>query len=216
MTAAKTGRIITARHGRPDLDRSVWITGPQYADWWRDYDKAGLADGEAPTPTLIEFADVAHTLLSSNLPRAVETAQRASRGARAPEQDPIYGEAHLPAPPAPFLKLQAKHWGVISRTLWFLGYAPKPTEGHRDCWVRVHAAADRLIERAQDGDVLLCAHGYFNWMLDRILRGRGWTRIAREGGNHYWSWRAYAPPAKQAVEADAHAENAQDERSAAE
>ena len=57
----------------------------------------------------------------------------------------------------------------------------------------VDEIADRLIGHAEQGDVLLCAHGYLNWMIDRKLRGSGWRRAGREGGNHYWSWRIYEP-----------------------
>ena len=46
---------------------------------------------------------------------------------------------------------------------------------------------------AKSGDVLLCPHGYLNWMIDRRLRGHGWRRSERDRGNDYWSWRVYEP-----------------------
>jgi hypothetical protein len=57
---------------------------------------------------------------------------------------------------------------------------------------RLEAAADRLEALSARGDVLLCAHGWFNRMLRGILRRRGWACIY-DGGDRYWSWRRFQP-----------------------
>lgn len=188
-----TGRIITARHGRPNLSRDVRISAAEFGAWWRRYDESGLHPDEEPPQSLIDLAGKATTVLSSTLPRAIETARHATRGERETPANPIYVEAPLPPPPVPFLKLSPTTWGVISRTFWFLGYAPPGVENHLEAWRRVDEIAGRLIDLSAKGDVLLCAHGYLNWMIDRKLRGSGWRRAGREGGNHYWSWRIYEP-----------------------
>jgi len=188
-----SGRIITARHGRPDLSRKVRLTAKEYGAWWATYERTGLHDDESPPEALKAIARSATHLWSSTRPRAIETARRAAEFAREPLQDPLFVEAPLPPPPVPGLKLDAGAWNVISRTVWFLGYAPEGCESHGAAWRRVRAAADRLAEGAADGDVLLCAHGYFNWMLSRHLPKRGWRRVDRAGGNRYWSYRIYEP-----------------------
>ncbi len=185
------GRIITARHGRPSLSRDVRISASDYGAWWARYDESGLHPDEEPPQSLTNLAAEATTVLSSTLPRAIETARQATRGEREVPADPMFVEAPLPPPPVPFLKLSPSTWGVISRTFWFLGYAPAGVESHGEAWTRVEEIADRLIAHAEKGDVLLCAHGYLNWMIDRKLRGSGWRRSGREGGNHFWSWRIY-------------------------
>lgn len=185
------GRIITARHGRPNLSRDGRLRAREFGAWWAQYDESGLAPDEAPPQSLIDLASKAKTILSSTLPRAIETARHATRGERNVPADPMFVEAPLPPPPVPFLKLSPTTWGVVSRSFWFLGYAPSGVETHAQAWRRVDEVADRLIEHAARGDVLLCAHGYLNWMIDRKLRGSGWRRAGREGGNHYWSWRIY-------------------------
>ena len=52
------------------------------------------------------------------------------------------------------------------------------------------AAAARLIEAAQSGPVLLCAHGWFNRMMRPVFRSLGW-RCVRDGGDYYWTHRRY-------------------------
>jgi len=202
-----TGRIITARHGRPDLSRDVRTTAKDYGAWWARYDASGLAPDERAPEKLVELAKGASMVLASTLPRAIETAAVATGGNRVTPADPIYVEAPLPAPPLPFLKLRPGTWGVISRTLWFLGYAPAGVESHFETWDRVREIVNRLVAHAAEGDVALFAHGYLNWMIDRRLRGEGWARAGGDGGHHYWSWRVYEPPGlRKEIEAAAAAE----------
>ena len=189
-----TGRIITARHGRPDLSRDLKITAKEYGDWWARYDASGLHPDERPPEGLIKIAKNAKTVLSSTLPRAIETARQATGGTREVPADPMFVEAPLPPPPVPFLSLQPGTWGVISRSFWFWGYTPDGVESHMESWARVRKITARLAEYAADGDVLLCAHGYLNWMIDQRLRKESWVCTERNGGNHYWSWRIYEPP----------------------
>lgn len=202
-----TGRIITARHGRPDLSRDLAISAQEYGGWWARYDESGLAPDEMPPEGLIDIAAAAETVLSSTLPRAIETAQKAAGQEREIPADPMFVEAPLPPPPIPMLKLRPGTWGVVSRIFWFWGYAPKGVESHMDTWGRVRKITARLADHAKSGDVLLCAHGYLNWMIDQRLRKEGWVRTERDGGNHYWSWRTYEPGGERAgVEAPAAAE----------
>lgn len=201
------GRIITARHGRPSLSRDLKITSREYGDWWARYDESGLHPDERPPEALVKLAEGARTVLCSTLPRAIETAREIAGENLSAPPDPIFVEAPLPPPPVPFLKLSPSTWGVISRTFWFLGYAPEGVESHLATWARVRKVAARLKEHAADGDVLLCAHGYLNWMIDQRLRKEGWMRADRDGGNYYWSWRVYEPAAERGgIEAPAAAE----------
>lgn len=186
-----TGRIITARHGRPNLSREVKISASEFGQWWAQYDESGLHPDERPPQSLIDLAGGAKTVWSSTLPRAIETAAKATLGAREVPADAVFVEAPLPPPPVPLLKLSPGQWGVVSRGFWTLGFAPEGVESHGEAWARVKRVAARLNEASADGDVLLCAHGYINWMLDKYLRRSGWRRARREGGNHYWSWRIY-------------------------
>lgn len=188
------GRIITVRHGQPDLSREVLISAREYGDWWARYDESGLVPGQKPPEALYELANQATTVMSSTLPRAVETAAEITKGSRHVPADVIFVEAPLPPPPVPFLRLRPGTWGVISRSFWFWGYAPNGIETHFGSWRRVAEIADRLKALSAEGDVMLCAHGYLNWMIDRRLRREGWERTSRHGANNYWSWRIYEDP----------------------
>lgn len=187
-----TSKIVTVRHGRPDMDRTVRITAREYGEWWANYDLAGLAPDQEPPDHLLEVAAGCDVIICSTLPRAIETASKLVNGSRVVPQDALFVEAPLPPPPIPLIKLNPIMWGRVSRVFWFLGYAPDGVENHLKARARVRHVADRLVEYAERGeDVLLAAHGYLNWMLDRQMRKRGWARVEHIGGNDYWSYRTY-------------------------
>ena len=190
------GRIITARHGRPNISRDVVISAREYGDWWARYDESGLHPDERPPARLVSVAQEAATVLSSTLPRAIETAAWVTDGKREVVKDQLFVEAPLPPPPLPFLRLRPGQWGVISRGFWTFGYAPGGIENHREAWDRVEAVIDRLSTLTERGDVVLCAHGYLNWMIDQRMSKRSWRRVAHDGGNHYWSSRIYQSSAR--------------------
>ena len=53
------------------------------------------------------------------------------------------------------------------------------------------AAADLLTGIAERGqDVVVLAHGFFNFMIGRALRRRGWKQTVSEGYK-YWSTRRF-------------------------
>ena len=132
-------------------------------------------------------------MLSSTLPRAVETARQVTRGRRPVPADVMFVEAPLPPPPVPWLRLRPGQWGVVSRAFWTLGFAPDGVEPVSATWRRVDAVVAALSSHEEQGDVLLCAHGYLNWMIHRRLMRRGWSLREQDGGHHYWSWRVYEP-----------------------
>ena len=110
-------------------------------------------------------------------------------------RDPLFAEAPLASPPIPFLRLNVPSWAVISRVLWHMGFAPR-IEDWFAARRRAARAADLLVARAREsGPVALVAHGYFNWMIGRVLKQRGFVRR----GSHrarYWNTVTYERPAK--------------------
>lgn len=181
------GSITIARHGMPDADRTVRIDWEGYEHWWKGYDAAGLAPGQTPPDGLVRAAAEARVVFASSLPRAIETARAA-----APDRDlvidPDFVEAPLP-PPQMSGTLKPGTWGVYARIFWWLGFS-RGLETRREAELRAERAADKLVIAAERGNVVLCAHGWFNRMLRPPLKRRGW-KCVQDGGDTYWSSRRY-------------------------
>ena len=100
--------------------------------------------------------------------------------------DPLFAEAPLAAPRIPWLNMQVAKWAVLSRILWHAGYHPK-IENPAKARTRAARAADLLVARAKaNGAAVLVAHGYFNWMIGRQLRRRGFSRTGIHQAR-YWN-----------------------------
>ncbi len=174
-TATRPGSVILARHGEPALSRKVRLNAAGYREWWARYEEGGLKDGQsAPAPLLAAARDAGAIIASTRL-RSVQTAQ-AVAGDRPFVRDPLFVEAPLPPPPFPvWLKLSPRHWGFFSRFWWWFFNHHQDQESRAEAQARADQAADQLIQRAQQGDdVLVLAHGFFNTMVGRSLRRRGW------------------------------------------
>ena len=102
--------------------------------------------------------------------------------------DPLFAEAPLAAPRIPLLKMKVPVWAVMARILWHAGYHPE-IENYAQAKAGAEAAADILLKRAEgnDGVAILVAHGYFNAMIGRVLRKRGFSRT---GAHRVRFWNA--------------------------
>ena len=184
----RPGRITIARHGQPDANREAMLDWRGYEQWWDDiYQPASLVAGQEAPAELRAVADRAHTVFASTLTRAIETAQSA-----APERelviDPVFVEAELPPPAMPG-RYMAKTWGVFARCSWWLGYS-RGRESRTEAELRAGQAVETLVQAADRGPVLACAHGWFNRMMRPHLKQAGW-RCVHDGGDTYWSFRHY-------------------------
>jgi broad specificity phosphatase PhoE len=184
------GSIILARHGEPALSRKVRLTSAEYRDWWARYEVGGLKEAQTPPSRLVAAARDAGVILASTRRRAVETAQ-ALAADRVFTQDNDLIEAPLPPPALPnWIKLSPRKWGVLARFWWLFNHQ-HGEETRAAAQTRADAVATTLIRRAELGDdVLVLAHGYFNLMVGRSLRRRGW-RCTDDGGFRYWSARRF-------------------------
>ncbi|RYF98531.1 MAG: histidine phosphatase family protein, partial [Caulobacteraceae bacterium] len=73
---------------------------------------------------------------------------------------------------------------------WFFNHhAGQETRAEAEA--RADQAADLIVELAEQGqDVVVLAHGFFNFMVGRSLRKRGWRLTANQGWK-YWSTRRF-------------------------
>lgn len=188
-----TGAIVLTRHGRPALSRKVLLNADEYRAWWARYEVGGILPGQCAPPELIEKARAAPLIAASTRRRAIESAALAAPG-RTPVSDALFVEAPLPPPPLPrWLRLSPRIWGFVTRFLWWFFDAHFDQESRAQAEARAELAVDRLIAMAQDGDVVLFAHGFFNTLLARVFKARGW-RYAENNGWKYWSTKRFEPP----------------------
>lgn len=184
---AASGVITLARHGEPALSRKVRLNAPEYGDWWARYEVGGLKDGQTPPDGLVQLARDAHVIIVSTRRRAIETA-RAVVGDQAFTTDETFIEAPLPPPPWPlWLRMSPKRLGFFARFWWWFFNNHGGQETRAEAEIRAGKAADLLVALSDQGqNVLVVAHGFFNWMIADALKRRGLTKLADEG-HAYWS-----------------------------
>ena len=186
----KRGPIIISRHGKPALDRNAGprIDWRSYRKWWNQYEEGSLAEGQSAPDVLKSIVSDADLVLTSQRPRAIETAKLA-----APHMEPvpraIFNEAPLPPPRFRQAKYLPKTWNILARTAWVWGHS-LDGESVTEARVRAAEAARELHDAAIVGKVYLAAHGWFNRMIRKELKKLGW-KCTRNGGDSYWSYRVY-------------------------
>ena len=191
MPAPKPGAIILSRHGEPDISRKVRLSAAGYRSFWASYETMGIIAGQAPPPELGRLAAGAATLVCSTRLRSVQSAQ-----ALAPEREftrhQILVEAPLPPPNWPsWIKASPRVWGFLARFWWWFFNHHEGQETRRQAEIRADRAATMLEELAASGeDVVVTAHGFFNFMIGRALKRRGW-RLSLSQGYKYWSTRRF-------------------------
>ena len=178
-------RIILIRHGQPDIALAPRTGHRGFGSYIDAYEAAGLEPSSLPPQELQNLAAELDAVFTSGKPRAHQSAQRLAPHAQL-IADPLFAEAPLASPPLPLLRLEVPKWAVMSRILWHAGFTPG-IENWRRARHRAAQAADILVGRARDtGTAALVAHGYFNWMIGRALRRRGF----KKRGSHqarYWN-----------------------------
>jgi len=190
----KTDVIILARHGEPDLSKQVRLNWRGYKYWWRLYDEAGLVP-EHDAPKLVkELARQADMVMSSTLPRAIETAEKA-KGGPVDKTEDLLVEAPLPPPNLGYFRFKPRTWGVFARIIWCLGHKGEG-ESQKQARVRADKAAEVLSEEASGGKMIfVAAHGWFNRMLRGPLKRRGFI-CTEDHGDLHWSYRRFERPSK--------------------
>jgi len=178
-------RILLIRHGQPHIALSPRARHADFADYIDSYEEAGLSPANFPPEELKDLVRELDHVFTSGRPRSHQSAALLAPHAEL-TADPLFAEAPLAAPPIPLLRMTVPKWAVISRILWHVGFHPD-IENPRKALQRAAQAADILIAKAKaNGVTALVAHGYFNWMIGRQLKRRGFART----GSHqarYWN-----------------------------
>jgi len=196
-------RIVLVRHGRPAMGRSRWIGHADFSRFLNDYEVAGI-EADPPPPELIEMVQPAQRVFASDLRRSIDSAHTLLPHAEL-VSTPVFTEAPLASPRLPALKLKVPAWAVISRVAWHGGFKPG-IESYGQSKQRARVAAPMLIEEAErSGLAVLVAHGYFNAILGRTLRLKGWRRVSGSHRARFWNTVIYerdtaiAPPPRRSA-----------------
>jgi broad specificity phosphatase PhoE len=189
--APRPGAIVLARHGEPALSRKVRLTAQQYREFWASYEVLGILPGQTPPKRLSGFVNQAGTLVTSTRLRSIESARRLA-GSREFASHDLLIEAPLPPPNWPdWLKLSPRLWGFFARFWWWFFNHHEGQETRAAAERRADEAAEMLVGLAARGeDVVVLAHGFFNYMIGRALKRRGW-RLTHSEGYKYWSTRRF-------------------------
>ena len=190
-SGARPGAIVLARHGEPALSRKVKLSAAQYRDFWAQYEVLGLLPGQSPPEALMKTAETAGAVVSSTRLRSIESVALVVPG-RTVARHEILIEAPLPPPRWPnWVRLSPKIWGFLARFWWWFFNHHEGQESRIAAEARAEQAADLLVGHAAGGeDVVVLAHGFFNFMIGRALRQRGWKQVSTEGYK-YWSTRRF-------------------------
>jgi broad specificity phosphatase PhoE len=192
--AARSGAVILARHGEPALSRKVRLSAQEYRTFWARSEVGGILAGQAPPPLLRASVAGAGVMVSSTRLRSIESAQALAPG-REFAHEAVLVEAPLPPPNLPgFIRLSPRIWGFLARFWWWFFNHHEDAESRREAEARADQAAAMLVELAAGGqDVVVLAHGFFNFMIGRSLRRMGWRMTASQGFK-YWSTRRFERP----------------------
>ncbi|HMH64459.1 MAG TPA: histidine phosphatase family protein [Rhizomicrobium sp.] len=178
-------RILLIRHGQPNIALRPATDHAGFAAYIDAYEEAGLSPANLPPDELRDLARELDHVFTSDRPRSRQSATALAAHAEL-TADPLFAEAPLAAPRLPLLRMRVPKWAVVSRLLWHAGFHPG-IETARSASGRAVRAADILIAKAsKTGVAALVAHGYFNWMIGRQLKRRGFRRT----GSHqarYWN-----------------------------
>ena len=178
-------RIILIRHGQPDLPLRPRTGHKEFGAYIDAYEAAGLDPDSLPPRELADLVQELKEVLTSGRPRAHESAKKLAPHAEL-VVNPLFAEAPLASPKIPLLRMRVAKWAVMARLFWHAGHAPG-IENYAKARARAKQAADILAGRVMDGGaVALVAHGYFNAMIGRQLRRRGFVQTGRHRVR-YWN-----------------------------
>ncbi len=185
-------RIVIVRHGEPDMKEFNARKDGTYGEWLKKYNASGIRQEMRPPEELLELIDKFDVLISSDLKRALDSANLLA-GSKVIMQNPIFREFELPETKKSYPRLTPGIWSFIFRVLWFFGYSNK-SEHFKDARERIKLSAEKLTELAiAHSDIVLVGHALMNRFIGMELKNQGWKKVG-SSGKGYWSNCEYTKP----------------------
>ena len=180
-------RIILVRHGKPAIALKPRTGHHGFRRYIDAYQDAGLDPQSAPPEELLDLVKGLNSVFTSDSPRAQRQRPQAASGSRDHRRPAVRrgaaGGAEDSAREDEGAGLGGDGAHHVARRLSPRDRELPPRQGARGGGGRHPARARRL---SNDGDAVLVAHGYFNAMIGRVLRRRGFSRT----GSHrvrFWN-----------------------------
>lgn len=167
-------QISFISHGRSSVHKKA-ITVREFQEWLQRYEDEDIMRGtDIPSKTL-EVIEASKFIVASDQKRAVQSATMLTNNITF-IQNPLFREAAIPSilPVPRWMKYKPNVWMFLGRAFWMVGYS-KNVESYLEVQKRAKQAADVLIGYANVYQrVALIGHSYFNTMIGKELRARGW------------------------------------------
>ncbi|WP_342046675.1 histidine phosphatase family protein [Bacillus sp. OTU530] len=171
-------QISLITHGPVNVP-SYFMSTTAFHLWWEQYKQAELVlNSTFPTKTT-DIVRQAKRVVTSDATCAVQSAA-SFISSLSFVQNNLFREISVPRclPTVPWLKLKPSAWMMLSRALWLADCSNNSdyTESYKQAEQRAQQAADLLIGYALcDSKIVLIGHAFFNAMIAKELRKKGWT-----------------------------------------
>lgn len=186
--------IVLIRHGRSAHVETRWLDRAGFLRWREEYESAGLDPSDRPPADLSALAEAGCAIVSSDAPRAIESAGLLASG-REVVVSAALRELALAPPPLPRVRLPLFVWALLYGVQWCvraLLRRPQLAAGEE---VRVRAAAAWLASLADTHRVVLVVtHASFRSQLARRLRADGWQCVIPRHRLAHWSRWSFRRP----------------------
>jgi len=184
--------IILIRHGPTAHKKRGWLSAAEAARWLESYDSCGIRPKDPAPAELLKLASAADAIISSDLPRALESAERLACG-RHVVATVLLRECQMQVSPLP-LRMPLSLWHVDITVRWLFLLLSRNSRARAELQ-RAKTAARWLIGLTSlNNCVLVITHNAFRALLLRYLNTNGWLEETRWRKYGPWSARVLTPP----------------------
>lgn len=173
-------QIMIIRHQKVDLPEQRNYTYREARFFADAYDTAEILSIKF-SPIDVGTGEI-DSVYCSMLPRSQMTALALTPRQIPLSPYPVFNEFKKYPPPLPIVRLPMWLWKMLSTAEWVMGLSQPTAETFREGRHRAKTATRFLeIRAAEDGQVLLVAHGFLNHYLRKYLQRNGWEVIISGG-----------------------------------
>lgn len=178
--------ISLIRHGKSLLTDNDKVTIKEFTTWVDKYDYNGVFEETSYPSEALKKIAAANIVITSDLKRSIESA-RLLKPASKIISDPLFRETELPSIQSTLFDVRIKpsNWAILLRLLWFGGYSTG-CESLSQAKYRAIMAAQQLIDYAREyQSVVLVGHGFFNMLITKELKKKGWIGKSSTSAKHW-------------------------------